>query len=150
MLRKEMLGAALVAVLAGCGKPPPPQIVEVEGVVRLDGKPLKKAVVRFVPVADDASEYMASGETDEQGRFRLTCKGQAGACAGENRVLVMEGDIPRRLQGEDAQAELHKYLRSLGERPIPAKYGNLAESPLTANVKADQKVYTFDLKRPKS
>jgi hypothetical protein len=146
MLRKGMLGAALVAVLAGCGKPPP-QIIEVEGVVRLEGKPLKNVAVRFVPVADDATEYVASGVTDEAGRFRLTCKGQTGACAGQNRVLVMEADIPRRLQDEKAQAELAKYFQSLGGRPIPPKYANLVESPLTADVKADQKVYTFELKR---
>ena len=147
MLRSGMLGAALAVVLAGCGKPPPPQIVEVEGVVRLEGKPLKNVAVRFVPVADDATEYVASGVTDEAGRFRLTCKGQTGACAGQNRVLVMEADIPRRLQDEKAQAELAKYFQSLGGRPIPPKYANLVESPLTADVKADQKVYTFELKR---
>jgi hypothetical protein len=139
--------AALVVFAAGCGKAPPPPIVEVEGIVRLDGKPLKKVEVRFIPVIDYGPEYVARGVTDDSGHFRLKCKGQAGACAGENHVLVAEADIPVPLQRENAQLELARYFQALGERPIPPKYGNLAESPLTANVKADRKDYQFQLTR---
>jgi hypothetical protein len=139
--------AALVALAAGCGKAPPPPIVEVEGVVCLGGKPLNKAQVRFIPLIDHGPEYVATGVTDEAGRFKLTCNGQAGACACENRVLVMEADIPARLQDEKAQLELARYFRSLGGRPIPPRYGSLTDSPLTVNVKADQKEYHFALTR---
>jgi hypothetical protein len=140
-------GAALVALSAGCAKPPPPPIVEVQGVLRLDGKPLNNAEVRFVPLIDYGPEYVAAGVTDEAGRFRLTCKGQAGACAGENRVVVAEAEVPARLLGEDAQAALARYLQTLRRRPIPPRYGNLAESPLTASVTADRKEYRFELTR---
>jgi hypothetical protein len=140
-------GAALLTLLAGCGKAPPPPIVEAEGVVRLDGKPLNKAEIRFIPLIDYGPEYVAVGVTDEAGRFQLTCKGQPGACACENRVLVMEAELPPRLKGEDAQAELAKYLRSLGGRPLPDQYTNLTSSPLSATVKAGQKEYTFELTR---
>jgi hypothetical protein len=147
MVPKASVVAALVILASGCAKAPPPLIVEVEGVVRLDGKPLNKAEVRFIPVIDLGPEYVATGVTDGAGRFKLTCKGQAGACACENHVLVVEANIPAHLQGEDAQVELAKYFRSLGGRPIPPKYGNLAESPLRATVKADQKEYGFELTR---
>jgi hypothetical protein len=137
--------AALLTLAAGCGKAPRPVLVEAGGTVRLDGKPLKNAEVRFIPPEGWGPEYVASGVTDGAGRFQLTCKGQPGACAGENRVLVLEAEIPGRLLGEDAQVELAKYFRSLGGRPIPPRYGNLAESPLKADVKAGQKEYRFEL-----
>jgi len=145
--RVVLAGAALAALLSGCGKAPPPPIVEAGGVVRLDGKPLRRAEVRFVPLIDHGAEYVATAVTDDAGRFRLTCKGQPGACAGENRVVVMEAELPARLKGEEAQAELARYLRALGGRPLPQRYANLAESPLTANVTAEQKEYNMDLKR---
>jgi hypothetical protein len=149
MLRNGMVTAAALALLVGCGGTPPPQIVEAEGVIRLEGKPLKNVAVRFVPLDDGASQYMATGVTDKEGRFKLTCNGQPGACVGQNRVLVTEGDIPPRLQVEEAQLALARYFKELGGRPIPPRYGDLVNSPLIADVKAGQREYTFDLKRGK-
>jgi hypothetical protein len=139
--------AVVVASLGGCGKAPPPPLVEAEGVVRLHGQPLKRVQVRFIPLIDYGPEYIATGVTDEAGRFKLICKGRPGACAGENRVLVMEADLPDALKGENAQLELARYFRSLGGRPLPEKYGDLTQSPLVVDVKADQKEYQFDLTR---
>jgi hypothetical protein len=140
--------AFLVCFLSGCsGKAPPPPIVEAGGTVLLDGKPLYKAQVRFFPLIDYGAEYVATGVTDKAGRFTLTCKGQPGACAGKNLVLVMEAELPARVRGEERQAELAEYLQSLGGRPLPPAYANLASSPLSAEVKAGQKQYNFELKR---
>jgi hypothetical protein len=141
-----LFGAVVAASLGGCGKGPPP-LVEAEGVVRLQGTPLRKVLVRFVPLTDYGPEYIATGVTDEAGRFRLTCKGRPGACAGENRVLVTEADLPNELKGEKAQVQLAHYFRALGGRPLPEKYGDLTQSPLVAHVKAEQKEYPFDLAR---
>jgi len=135
-----------VALFSGCGKAPPP-IVEAEGIVRLDGAPLRNAEIRFFPTDDFGPEYVAKAVTDSAGRFKLMCKGQPGACAGENRVVVVEADLPAKLQGENAQLELAAYLRSLGGRPIPLQYGNLVDTPLKATVHAGQKEYAFDLTR---
>jgi hypothetical protein len=139
----------IALVVAGCAneKQPPPPIVPVQGVVTLDGKPLNKVTVRFVPMIEYGAEYTARGVTDAAGRFTLTCKGQPGACAGENRVLILESEIPPRLRGENAQAELVKYLQGLGGRPLPPRYTNLADNPLSANVKSEQKEYSFELQR---
>ncbi|HJZ91221.1 MAG TPA: hypothetical protein VKE40_10135, partial [Gemmataceae bacterium] len=127
----------------------PPPVVEAVGIVRLDGKPLKNVMVRFVPVNDFGSDYQASGVTDASGRFTLSCNGQPGACACENRVTVSEADIPAHLKGEDlkVQAELARYLEGLGGRPLPPKYSNLAESPLTVTVTAEQREYVLELVR---
>jgi hypothetical protein len=146
MVLKGIAVAAVAAVLfAGCGKTPPPPIVEVEGVIRLDGKALNRAEVRFIPLIAFGPDYVAVGVTDAAGRFKLTCKGQPGACAGTNRVLVMESELPSELKSEEAQAELAKYFRSLGGRPLPPRYANLAESPLTADVTEGRREYNFDL-----
>ena len=145
--RAAVAAAGLAALLAaGCGKTPPP-IVPAQGVITLDGRPLNKVEVRFVPVEGYGGEYIAVGVTDEAGRFQLTCNGKPGACACQNRVVVIDTDPPPRLQGENAQAELAQYLQSLGGRPIPPKYGSLAESPLEAAVTAGRTEYDFDLTR---
>jgi hypothetical protein len=139
--------AVAAALVAGCGGKPAPPIVEVEGVVRVDGKPLNKAQVRFVPAVDYGPEYLATGVTDDAGRFALTCKGVPGACSGENRVVVTEADIPLRYQSEAAQAELARYLKTLNGRPIPPRFTNLANSPLTVTVEAGRKDYRLELTR---
>jgi hypothetical protein len=135
-----------LALSAGCGEAPPP-IIDVQGVVRLGGKPLNKARVVFISQSTAGQGYMASGLTDEEGRYRLTRDGQPGARAGENRVLVQESDPPRELLGEslEAQDRLVKYYQSLGNRPIPGKYGTVVQSPLRTTVKAEQTEYDFDL-----
>jgi hypothetical protein len=143
----KIVAAFLFAILqAGCGKtlPSPPPIVEVEGVVLLDGKPLNKVEVRFVPEVNCGVQYIAKGITNQQGRFTLTCNGKPGACECENRVLVLEAPFPAELKGENAQLQLIKYLKSLGDRP-PSRYANLAESPLVASVQAGKKQYTLEL-----
>ena len=135
-----------ILLASGCGKAPPP-IVPVEGVVLLNGAPLPKAKIRFVPKIDRASEFMAQAVTDEQGRFVLMCRGKPGACAIESLVTVSEDDIPARLTPESARAELQVYLKSLANRPIPPQYGNLAENPLEVTVAVGQKEYTIELTR---
>lgn len=145
----QIVVSFLVAALAaGCAKAPP-AIVKVTGVVRLSGKPLNKAQVVFIPQTAAGREYIASGLTDEAGRYQLTCNRQPGACAGENRVLILESADPPELRGESlqVQAKLVKYRESLGNRPIPGKYGTAVRSPLQANVTTEKTEYDFDLSR---
>jgi hypothetical protein len=135
----------LITLTAGCGNST--SIVPAEGVVRLDGLPLKGVEVWFVPTGDYGPDYTARAVTDESGRFRLTCKGKPGAVVGESQVVVLEGPLPANLQGPSAREERAKFLAALGGRPLPPKYGNLSETPLTATVSAEQREYVFDLTR---
>ncbi len=136
----------LGALLPGCADPPPP-IVAAQGIVRLDGVPLKKVEVRFIPMIDNGMDLIAKGVTDDDGRFTLTCKGQGGACACGSQVVVVESEIPARLKSETKQYELAEYLKSLGGRPLPTRYTNLMDNPLVVNVTPGQKDYLIDLKR---
>lgn len=148
MTRSRSGAAAVLAAalaLAGCSKTPPP-IVPVEGVVLLNDQPLPNAEVQFVPV-DPAlgAEYTAVGTTDEQGRFRLTCKGQPGACVGDNRVTVADASMPESLRGK--QNEEAKFAAGLKNRPIPARYNSVAATPLKIAVSAGQAEYKVEMKR---
>src|SRR5262249_51519427 len=96
---------------------------------------------------DFGAEYVATAVTDDAGRFQLMCKGQPGACLGENRVVVNEGPLPDRLRSESAQAELARYRESLGGRPLPWQYLSLADTPLKVTVSAERKQYDLQLSR---
>jgi len=135
---------------SGCkSKSAPPVIVEAEGKLTLDDNPLKRVRVRFVPVGDYEQEYSAFGVTDDAGKFTLTCRGQLGAAAGDNVVVLEESEAPEHLRGkgridEKERLELNKYYKELGSRP-PAKYANMATSTLTVTVSPDRKNYNISL-----
>jgi hypothetical protein len=141
---KLAITAAFLA--SGCGKAPPP-ILPAAGIVLLEGRPLNNVEVRFIPTIDNGTSYIAKGVTDQQGRFTLTCNSQPGACAGENRVVVREAELPKHLKSEDAQAELAKYLQTLAGRPLPERYTNLVDNPLSVEVTAEQQEYKIELQR---
>lgn len=138
---------AIAMISDGCGKAPSAPIVPAQGVVMLNGAPLPNAQVRFIPELAVGSQYIASGVTNDQGRYTLQCNGQPGACAAENIVTVSEADIPPKLQGENAQRELAVYLRALKNRPIPQRYASPASSSLRLTVTEGQTDYKLDLKR---
>jgi hypothetical protein len=144
---RPLLGLIASIFVAGCGRTPP-SIVEAEGIVLLDGVPLNHVEVRFVPsIPEGAQEYTAKGITAQDGRFTLQCKGEPGACAGENHILVIEPEFPPELQGDKAQLKLVKYLNSLGNRPLPRQYMNFSNNPLVVNVEPGKKSYKIELKR---
>jgi len=141
-----------IILMPGCkSKAQPLEIVEVDGQVLLDGKPLKKVRVRFIPDGALSQDYIAYGETDDAGKFSLTCHEQPGACAGENIVVVEESDAPEHLQNskgrlsEKERVEINNYFKSLGGRPIPAKYANMATTPLKVAISPGQRTYVIEM-----
>ncbi len=145
------LAAATALAVAGCAKGPPP-VTEVSGVVTLDGQPLPKARVEFVPdLSGFGAEMNSSAITDEQGRYTLafTYTQQPGAVVGKHHVLVTEAPTPGEYRSMDpqTQAKLTQYMKSLKNRPIPPVYGEINKTPLIIEVKPDQKTYDLTLKR---
>lgn len=133
------------ALLSGCATRPP-DIVPATGVVLLNGQPLPGAEVRFIPMVQGVGgEYIATAITDERGRFQLTCNGQPGACACENRVTVTDAPIPESVRGR--QTDEVKFLAGLKNRPIPSEYGSVAKTSLVLTVAVGQAEYTLELKR---
>lgn len=96
--------AILPCMLSGCrGKGPPTQYIE--GTVTLDGQPVEKALVSFVPVqAQDMSNLdnlnvplIATGNSDTEGKFRLSAvqggKIGRGTTIGEYRVTIVKKEL---------------------------------------------------------
>jgi hypothetical protein len=144
-----VIGLSALAPLAGCGKRLPP-LVPVRGSVLLNGKPLPKAAVTFVPQLDTfGAESNSTAVTDENGQFTLICayQGQPGAVAGEHIVLVTEPPLPEELRNSRSTRELANFRAKLGNRPIPAKYSSVSQSPLKIEVKEGQEEIKLELRR---
>lgn len=133
--RRCLVGIVILAAFVGCGyKPKLPPMAEVVGTVTLDGKPLTRGTIQFVPQGGTASEApVAVGTIDEQGRYELMTQGVKGAMVGSHSVRVESRAVPRN--------ETDTMPPSL----IPLMYNNPAESPLTFEVKADQQPNTIDI-----
>jgi hypothetical protein len=120
---RAIIVLSLAALLTGCGGP---SLVEVEGMVTLNGKPLDNVRVEFLPDPEkQTTGPRSTGVTDAQGRFKLICENQkSGAVIGTHRVLITdlkqwEGLTARR---EDADKQL-KPSR------IPARYTDVRNTP---------------------
>ena len=114
----------------------------------MDGVPLKKVEVRFVPVEDVGGGYIAKGTTDEAGRFTLTCKGEPGACVGQNHVLISEAEFPAPPPRRASSARAGGVSQFAWRPAAAARLRNLVESPLKVDVQAANKDYVLDLVRP--
>ncbi len=138
-LRGLVVGTMLVT--SGCwGSTSGPELIEVEGVVTLDGQPLPNATVRFVPVTHPGKvEYTrpAVGRTDEDGEYFLEYSlSREGALPGEYTVAISTFRDP----GEDEEG-----------LPVPGKPERVPDtynlkSTLVADVSAEGGPYNFDLK----
>src|SRR5262245_45098991 len=97
-MRLQFLCPWLLVVLIGCGKPY--QVAKVSGRVTLDGQPLSKASITFVPMA--SKENIAPGPTaaaftDADGRYSLGIdRDTPGAVVHTCRVVITTrfGDAP--------------------------------------------------------
>jgi hypothetical protein len=151
MNRLVFLMAVAGVFCAGCAKSPPP-VTQLDGEVLLDGQPLPFAQITFVPDLEHfGAEMNSAGQSDEKGRFTLTCahKNQPGAVVAKHRVLVAELPTPAeyRKPDGDTQARYANYLATLKNRPIPAEYAVVSRTPLLLEVTEGQKSYKLELQR---
>jgi hypothetical protein len=156
-----ILAAALLLTGVGCGRKVKP--VRVDGVVLLDGKPLKDAMVTFVP--EEGGGRLAAGLTDEDGNFELTTGTSGdGALPGSYKVTVAVPPPPDPdavvvtkypPSDEDWKRILMAGKRGAQKRPHqkPQKtpnmpktvYGDPVKTPLKCEVPTDGKV-TFKVR----
>jgi hypothetical protein len=149
-----LLPLALASVL-GCSRPESDEpvvdfttvpLVPAGGLITLQGKPLAHAVVSFMPKHGP----IASGETDERGRYALVY-GREGAPVGDYVVAVSylvsaEGEP----QGVDIRSRL-VLPPSMGkaQERLPPEYSDLGRSKLRAKVPAKGSTsLNFDLPVP--
>ena len=113
--------AAITLLAVGCARSDVPETAVVEGTVSMNGKPLPNIGVVFFPTG---SGPMASGNTDQEGRFELTTvKPKDGAVVGKHRVAFGAA--------EESQSE---YAR----KSLPTRYESPETSQITAEVVAGQ------------
>lgn len=144
-VRRLALCASSVALLAlvGCGGGP--QLAEVEGTLKLKGKPLDKIQVEFWP---EGSGPRSMGTTDAQGRFTLlTDDGKRkGAVVGSHKIVLKDvgvlGDKFLGRAGENVDM-------TKGKKPqVSDTYGDPHKSPLKKEVTAGKCVIDIDLTTP--
>jgi hypothetical protein len=146
-----ILGTWLVGCGGGVSGPP---TEPVSGVVTLDGQPVAKANVVFVP---DGAGQGAAGVTDEAGKYALTTTtSRDGAVVGSYKIMVTKvtADGPGAgidlsgLSSEERDKAAAKAfyssaaVKSVGNQKkgasasseIPTKYNNIAGSGLKADV----------------
>jgi len=122
------LGLMGLALCLGCGYSPDlPPLAKVTGTVTLDGKPLTRGSVQFVP---DESKGITGppsvGAIGPDGTYTMTTAGVSGAIVGWHKVAV------------EARQEVDLSQGSWAPSLIPEKYNNPNASGLTAEVKAGQ------------
>ena len=144
-----VISCCCALLLCGCG-PTIPEVCQAQGVVKINGEPLPKAVISFVPMAEGLNgSHVASGITDEEGKFTLEFFSGPGVYAGLNKVTIRDEPAPeggRELTEEgDRIRKEHKKL--LTNRPIPSEYMSVGQTPLAFEVTPDKVEYNIDIKR---
>jgi hypothetical protein len=138
------LATGLLLLAAGCG-PTWTMNQQVDGVAKLDGKPLANVRIQFVPDVDPKVQAPTStATTDAEGRFQLNCDNQKpGAVIGKHNVLVFVG------RGDSAQAndpDAKPGQAAAGKiPPVPTFYTVAAKTPLQVEVTADKHSYELNL-----
>ncbi len=129
-----VLSLVAAASLVGCGgsEPPGPKqlpTVPAAGTVTYKGQPLANATVACQHLDGQVS---ASGKSDASGKFTLKSYGDKdGAPAGSYKVSVSVSAVQEIEPGVMAPEPPGGF-----KSPIPAKFGNVAESGLTLEVPA--------------
>ena len=139
-----------IFLFTGCG-PSGPRVNLVDGLITLDGVPLTQASVAFVADSPDSSPnnqqlpFLATGMTDENGRYNLTTvrggKIGGGAMLGKFNVTINKKVVtnppPPGFQGN---------YRPIYKQITPKKFGDEEESGIVVEVVKGKNVFNFGLK----
>jgi hypothetical protein len=119
-----LLGACTFGLL-GCGVKT--GYAPVSGVITFNGKPMRNAVVMFLPEQTKENPNPgrgATGSTDETGHFALkTVDGVAGAAVGKNRVRILS-KYDDQLHGYEVwDTTANKFVKSSVD-PVPQEWNS--------------------------
>lgn len=138
-----LLGLSLLGCLAGCGGGgDKPETYPATGVVTYNGTPLEGATVVFHSSGMDGGRP-GTGVTNEAGEFSIRMFGEEGALPGDYKVTVaIVPPIPDDTTDESA----YELPTGDEESPIPARYGDITQTPFTATVsEGGDNNFTFEL-----
>lgn len=120
--------------MVGCGQQTGPELAVVTGKITLDGQPLPRVNLRFVPEQPGGSPSF--GGTNDNGQYKLLFTAQrTGAMLGKHQVQIEPA--------EPATDENGKPLPGIPVVKLPKKYRK--QGVLTAEVKAGKNNVDFEL-----
>jgi hypothetical protein len=132
-LTRTVFSGVLLLAFSGCDSGP--KILPVEGTVQLDGKPLDKILVEFLPTSEGPRSF---GETDSQGHFKLTTDDgkRTGASVGTHKVTLKDAAVLGKFMGRKGE----NMDMSEGRKPrISGKLASPDSSNLSVIVEAGKK-----------
>lgn len=116
-----------------------PELRRVSGTVTYNGEPVADAAVAFY---NEQSSRLATGRTDEKGRFKLSSYTKDdGALPGEHRVVVTKVEAieeQQRLSMDEAMAARRTQNRS--RQLLPNKYTSPETTPLFVTVTEERPI----------
>ena len=125
----------------------PAAFLPVTGTVTLDGKPLDHVQVNYIPLREGG--VMATGETDQTGRYHLSYNDKPGTPPGEYRVIMSYRTDPKGVPITRAMNSTLLMPRELtqAEERLPRRYVT-RDSQLFARVTEGENVIDFKLQGP--
>lgn len=120
-MSKVLSACVVLAVLAGCGGPDGPEMVDISGTVTYKGEPIKDGAIRFLPQEGTEArvtpvmivdgQYSASGKTGlAVGSYKVEFHSYETATAQASSDPAQEGEIiPAMIQKKELLPE--KYYR---------------------------------------
>jgi hypothetical protein len=133
-----VFGSAVLAAL-GCQKER--EFAEVEGTIKLEGKPIAGIEVLFLPDAEKGNKgNTSSGMTDKDGRYRIRNDRDQkdGTVLGAHRVVLIDSYANRDPSG----------LSNPPSR-IPAEYADAGQTPLKdVEITSGKQTHDFNLPKP--
>lgn len=135
-----------VLLLTGCGEAVGPaklpETVPFSGVVKIDGAPMNRGIITFIPKSDGG--YNAVGFVNEKGEYKLkTSVGELegdGAAPGDYKVTISRFVKP---SGEPQDPSVPAEIP--GKESIPLAYSDATVSALTAVVPAGGGTKDFEV-----
>lgn len=112
----------------------------------MDGKPLERATVRFVPLSGTEQGFGGSGLTDSAGKYELQSlvgeEAVVGTPPGKYKVV-----ISKMIKPDGTVADMSEPpIMSAARESIPLTYSDFASTRLSETVASSGGTYNFDLK----
>jgi hypothetical protein len=153
-LRLLTILLAVGAASPGCSPKAEPyapgqeELVPVSGRVTVDGEPLAGAVVAFLQT--DERGTTSGADTDEDGRYELSFRGQPGTAPATYKVAVSY-KVGKNGEPLDRAARFSPSLengRHLAKEQIPREFSDLGRTVLKVTVPPGGGTFDFPLKGP--
>ena len=145
MSRRSAIGItalSLALALSGCGGEPSPEFAPVSGVVRINGRPQPRLMLRFSPDPEKGNGLpaRATGTSDEQGQYTLKYEFRGeegdGAPVGWHRVSVIDTSVGHTPQGQQPKPSA-----------VPHQYSNPSTTPILKEVISGEQTIDIDITR---